>query len=115
LSQPNSSVSSVPAEEQRLLVGAHRDPATWDVDPLLSGNAAIDHRGVFVRTPLLVERQPVPHVEQRLLMHRLVLENREHRLGAMQQWIAASIEVVAFQCRADAAIGFLDKLPHGRT
>ena len=58
-----------------------------------AGTVALDARPIRRRPPLLIERQPVPHVEQRLLVHRLVLEDREHRLGAMQQRIAWAIEI----------------------
>ena len=52
------------------------------------GDRAVDARRVAGRASLLLERQPMPHVEQRLLVHRLVLEDGEHRLGAIEQRIA---------------------------
>ena len=54
----------------------------------------------------------MPHVEQRFLVHRLVLEDGERGLRAMQQRIARPIEVLALQRRAHAAIGFRSELPH---
>ena len=48
---------------------------------------------IVSRLPLLVERQAMPHVQQRLLMHRLVFENREDRFGAVEERISGPIDV----------------------
>ena len=39
-----------------------------------------------------IERQPMPHVQQRLLMHRFVLEDRERRFRAIEQRMTRTIE-----------------------
>ena len=102
----------VPSERQRIVIDAERDAAGGNLDPLLRRHGAIDDGLIALRTTLLIEGQAMPHVEQRLLVHRLVLEDRERGLGAVQQRIARAIEIVALQRRAHAAIGFRSKLPH---
>ena len=59
--------------------------------------------------PLLLERQSMPHVEQRLLVHGLVFEDREHGVGAIEQRIAWPHELLVFERVDHARVGFLDK------
>jgi hypothetical protein len=35
------------------------------------------------------EREPMPHIQQRLLVHRLVFEDRKRRLGTIEQRISS--------------------------
>jgi hypothetical protein len=46
-------------------------------------------------------------------MHRFVLEDREHGLRAVKQWITGTIEIAALQRRAHSAIGFRGELLDG--
>ncbi len=83
----------VPAE----LVGAALRRRAWrsrrDLHPLARRRHAFDARPIAGRLSLLLERQPMPHVEQRLLVHHLVLEDREDRLRAIEQRMARLIDI----------------------
>ena len=63
----------------------NRDPCAWRARA--ARVSACSRRG-----PLLFVRQLVPHVEHRFLVHRLVLEDGEHRLGVVQQRMPGLIE-----------------------
>src|SRR5262249_34499105 len=58
------------------------------------------------------ERQTMPHVEQRLLVHRLVLEDREGGLPAVEQWIPRPIELGMAKRVDDLSIGFVRERLH---
>src|SRR5688572_33265879 len=81
----------VPSKWQRVFIGAERDAAARDLDPFVRGLAAIHHRLISLRTMLLIQWEAMPHVEQRLLVHRLVLEDRERGFRPVQKWIARKI------------------------
>ena len=61
---------------------------------------------------LLLERQAVPHVQQRFLMHRFVLEDAEHRLGAIEQRMARPLDVARRQRVEHLPIGLSGKRPN---
>ena len=86
-----------------------RRAARGDLDPVVAPGRALDARLIARRLALLRERQAMPHVEQRLLVHRLVLENREHGLGAVQQRMARLIDVAVEQRVDHLAIGLIRK------
>ena len=52
----------------------------------------------------------MPHVEQRLLVHRLVLEDGVGRLGAIEQRMSGPIEILVPQRRDDAPVGLVREL-----
>ena len=91
----------VPAKRNRGAVGAERrlagrdrdGRAPWRVAAALVAHAA---RGAA----LLCVRQAVPHVEQRLLVHRLVLERREDRLAPPHGAVLAARQVERRRGRA---------------
>ena len=58
-------------------------------------------------------RQPMPHVQQRLLVHRLVLEDGVHRLGAVQQRVPRLVQRGLGQCLHHPCIGRADEPVHG--
>jgi hypothetical protein len=103
----------VPSEEKRFVIEPERHAAGRNLNPLVRGYDAIDHRLIALRTTLLIEGKAMPHVEQRLLMHRLVLENGERGLRSVQQRITRTIEIATLERCVHAAIGFRGKLPHG--
>ena len=55
----------------------------------------------------------MPHVEQRLLVHRFVLEDREHCLGAVEQRISGPVEILALERLDHMTVGFLREREHG--
>ncbi len=82
----------VPAEGNRRAVGAKRCRARWDVGGL-ARRAAAALVAESRRDAFLLGRQPVPHVEQRLLVHRLVLEGREDGLATPHGEVLAAGQV----------------------
>src|SRR5262249_47337475 len=65
----------VPPEADGAAIDAERRAAAGDVDPFLTRRRAVRLRTRASRRRLLRVRQAMPHVEQRLLVHRFVLEN----------------------------------------
>jgi len=55
----------------------------------------------------------VPDVQQRFLVHRLVLENREDRLTPIEQGMPRPVELLVQEHLADPAIGLFGELAHG--
>ena len=88
---------------------ASRSPAGISIHSA-RGDAPVDARLVAGRRALLLERQAMPHVEQRLLVHRLVLEDREHRFGAIEQRMARLLDVGVRERVDHLAIGFVGEL-----
>jgi hypothetical protein len=102
----------VPSKQQRIGIETERHAAGRNLNPLLRGYASIDDRLIVLRTMLLFEGKAMPHVEQRFLVHCLVLEDRKCSLRSIQQRIARPIEIIARECRTHSAIGFGGELPH---
>ena len=69
-------------------------------------------RHVTGRPPFLVMRQSMPHVQKRLLMHRLVLENRVHRFSPIQQRVAGPIQIGVHQRVEHPLIGLVREAHH---
>ena len=69
------------------------------------------NRRIAGRLPLAVERQAMQQVPQGFLVHRLMLENREHGLGAIEQRMSGLVNVCSFKGVHDTAVGFRGKLP----
>jgi hypothetical protein len=57
----------------------------------------------------------MPHVQQRFLVHCLVLENRKNRICSIQQGMTRLIELRRCQRFDNPSIGFLGKSLDGRT
>ena len=55
------------------------------------------HRLVAGWPPLLLEREAVPHVHQRFLVHGLVLQDAEGRFGAVEEEMARLIDVALLE------------------
>ena len=68
-------------------------------DPLRLRRRAGQRRLIVRRRDLLLERQPMPHVQQRFLVHRFVLEDRERGFGAVEERMPGSIEVGVLRAR----------------
>ena len=98
LSQPNGAVL-------RSTPSVARPAGT--VTQSLAGDRPVADRHVACRPLLLIERQPVPHVQQSLLMHRLVLEDGEDRFGAIEQRVTGHIEVGIRQRVEHAPVRFV--------
>src|SRR5206468_3723249 len=59
--------------------------ATRYLDPFVRWRRSGHLKTVALRPMLLTERQAVPHVQQRFLVHRLVFEDGEDRFGAIEE------------------------------
>ena len=105
----------VPPEWNGVARYPERRAAGRNLDPPPERRRARRARTVRSRRALLLERKPMPHVEQGFLMHRLVLEDGKHRLGAIEQRMPRSIEVVAFERIDHQTIGFVREGVHDLT
>src|SRR4051812_33279391 len=76
-----------------------------DAHPLLPRRGAAGPRPVPGGRFFLVEGKPMPHVEQRLLVHLLVLENRKYRLSAVEERVSRLIEFGMCKGVDHAAVG----------
>ena len=74
---------------------------------------AAGHRLRTRRRPLQREVQPVVHVQQRLLVHHLVLQQRVHALRPPHDRVGAAGDVGRLQRVQDRAVGALHVLPDG--
>src|SRR5256885_16999977 len=83
----------VPAKANRASIDAERDAPRGYFDPLEGRHGAIRSGYITTGSPLFFERKTVPDVQQRFLVHRFMLEDSEHRLGAIEQRIAWPIEI----------------------
>src|ERR687898_803104 len=69
----------VPAERHRAAFSTQTGTARGNLDPFRCGQAAVDAWLVSGGPALLLERQAMPDIEKRLLMHRLMFEDGIHR------------------------------------
>ena len=105
----------VPAEANRSTRDAQRRATGGNIDPFRSRRTSLDARRISARDVFLLVRQPVPHVEHRFLMHRLVLEDRERRLRVIEQRVPWTIELLARERIGDLPIRFVDERLHHRS
>jgi hypothetical protein len=82
----------VPSEGDLARTGTERGTPGRDRDALRARRAAARKRRRTGRRSLVPVRQLVPEIEQGLLVHRLVLEDREHGLRLVQQRMAGLLE-----------------------
>src|SRR5262245_55289046 len=87
----------VPSKRNCFTVDAERCAPCRQTDPLRVRRRALRDRGVTTRAVFLFVRKPVPHIEERFLMHRLMLQNREDRFGTVEEWIARTIQILVRQ------------------
>ncbi len=99
----------VPAERDRLTIDAQRGGSARHIHEFRLRHASIDARLVACGLSFLIERQPVPHIQQRFLVHRFVLEDREHGFALIQQWMSGTIEFLMFEHIEHTAVGLLDE------
>ena len=99
----------VPPERHARGINAERRVPARYGHPLLRRHRSVDAWHVSSRFPFLLERQPVPHVKQRLLVHGLVLENGEHGLRLIEQRMPGAVEFLAFENVEHATIRLLGK------
>ena len=83
----------VPAERHGVAIDAECRASTRHVYPIRRGDFPADSRSIVLRRAFVRERETMPHVQERLLMHGFVLENREHRFAAIEQRMAGAIEI----------------------
>ena len=89
----------VPAERTRGAIGAEGHHAGRNGDCRALRRLAAElvakpsRRALPQRSVFLVMRQAVPHVEQRLLVHRLVFEGREDGLTSSHRTVLAAREI----------------------
>src|SRR6188474_1566713 len=69
----------VPAERRRRTIDSERGHAVVDVDPFRARRHAVCSWRITVGASLLLMWESMPHVQERFLMHRLVLEDGERR------------------------------------
>src|SRR4051812_43666104 len=84
----------VPSKHDRVGADAERRASAGHVDPLHGWRSAVYPRRIAIGPALQCERKLVPHVEQRFLMHRLVLDDGVHGGGAVEKRIAGAIEIL---------------------
>src|SRR5262245_24541885 len=87
----------VPSKSDCSTVNAKRCASRRQTDPLRCRRRALGDRRAATRAVFLFMRKPVPHVEERFLMHRLMLQDREDRCGAVEERMARTIEILVRQ------------------
>ena len=102
----------VPRERDVGTIDAERDATRRHVDPRLRRRDAAGSRLVAGGATLPLAGQLVPHVEQRLLVHRLVLEDGEDRLGAIEQRVPRLVDVAARDGVEHTPIRLVGELAH---
>ena len=101
----------VPAKRHCLAVQPHGGAPGRHTHPFLRRRVpACD--GLVARRPrFLGQRQPVPHVQQRLLVHRLVFEDGVGGFRAIEQRTARLVDRSVRQCIDHLTVGLGGKLP----
>jgi len=102
----------IPAEGGGLAIDPEGRASGRHPDPLRSRRPVVDDRVVAGGPRLLRQRQPMPHVEQCLLMHHLVLKNREQRFRAIEERVARLLELGGGQRVEHAAVRLFGKRLH---
>ena len=92
-------------------VDAERCAAGRHFDQFARGRLGPGGWRVASRFALLVEWQAMPHVQERLLMHRFMLENGERRFRAVEQAGVRAARCRRWPAPRHAAVGFLGELP----
>src|SRR6188474_3515214 len=100
----------VPSKRNRSTIDTERCASCRQTNPLRRRRCAAGDRRVPMRAAFLIVRKLVPHVEERFLMHRLMLQDREDRFGMIEQWIARTIEILMCQRLEYLLVCFLGKL-----
>ena len=102
----------VPAEGRAAGHAAERGPARCDRHHRLRRGRTADRRRCASRPALAAEVEPVTQVEQRLLVHHLVLQQRVHALGAAQHRVGVVGDSVGLERRQQRAVGALHIVAH---
>ena len=103
----------VPAERDVLQRVAQRGATGRHANHRRLRRTSAGHRLGARRTSFAGEFQPVVHVQQRLLVHHLVLEQRVHTLSPAQDRVGAAGDVCRLQCVQNRPIRPLHVLPDG--
>ena len=104
----------VPPERNLAASSAELHRPCWNLDLALLRRGPIGRHAMICRPTFLIEGQSVPHVEQRLLVHGLVFEDREDRIRAIEERMTGNVDIGMCQRVQHQRVGGLDERSHAR-